>query len=400
MKTKSIIFTAITAAAIIFVTFCPAWEIEKESLVDKSETKTNSTVQDFIVPEIDERIELVCIVFRLAGAREYRCKQFTKYNDDINNYFVEFKNHDAVLLARSLHTSSLGGINIAHDRVVFLGTCLEIKDGHLILSEQKIKDINNFMKENGMYNYLDKQAVKRFTELLDDFYVKSRFHQFFETQQEMYHFAQKQFLAGFRLIDLQWFDSFYGTEKNENIHLVLTMANEDGGYSFKAPMKNGQYELHAMIGVGGTDDQGQPLFTADDYRSFMFQYNMLLFAGPIIEKHFESLKPEAEKLCSLMGTKIAQATHTKQWPETMMTYYLSYAVLIKYFKSHENIEISDRLLQFYQKNGFVWLDRFVEALDRYEKERNQFPTLDHYMPEIAELQKSIVTRSFLRELRK
>ena len=49
------------------------------------------------------------------------------------------------------------------------------------------------------------------------------------------------------------------------------------------------------------------------------------------------------------------------------------------------------MLQSLPKNGFVWFPQLVEKLDEYEQNRDKYPTLDDFMPEIVKLQDSIVT---------
>jgi hypothetical protein len=51
---------------------------------------------------IDSRVELVSILFRLAGNQEYRQCRVPAYDQAIEKYFAPFRNHDAVQMAHSL----------------------------------------------------------------------------------------------------------------------------------------------------------------------------------------------------------------------------------------------------------------------------------------------------------
>src|ERR1035441_7533062 len=51
---------------------------------------------------IDSRVELISILFRLAGNQEYRQCRAAAYGHAIDNYFAPYRDHDAVQLARSL----------------------------------------------------------------------------------------------------------------------------------------------------------------------------------------------------------------------------------------------------------------------------------------------------------
>ena len=45
-------------------------------------------------PKVDEKIELLSIVFRLAEKQEYSNKNFKLYDDKIEQYFEKYKNHE------------------------------------------------------------------------------------------------------------------------------------------------------------------------------------------------------------------------------------------------------------------------------------------------------------------
>src|ERR1022692_3275915 len=50
----------------------------------------------------DSRIELMSILFRLAGNKEYHQCRIPAYDKAMDSYFAPYRDHDAVRLARSL----------------------------------------------------------------------------------------------------------------------------------------------------------------------------------------------------------------------------------------------------------------------------------------------------------
>lgn len=52
--------------------------------------------QEKLTPKVDERVEIVSTVFRLAGAEEYSQDYNKKYVADINTYFDAYKNSGIV----------------------------------------------------------------------------------------------------------------------------------------------------------------------------------------------------------------------------------------------------------------------------------------------------------------
>ncbi|MBN2891273.1 MAG: DUF4932 domain-containing protein [Bacteroidales bacterium] len=49
-----------------------------------------------IKPEVDERQELLSVVFCLAGFEEYNFNGFNSYSDSAKDYFSTYKKHNAV----------------------------------------------------------------------------------------------------------------------------------------------------------------------------------------------------------------------------------------------------------------------------------------------------------------
>ena len=70
----------------------------------------------------DPRIELLSIVFHLAGNPEYNQCKLTSYCQDVDTYFKPFKEHEAIRLARDLNAKS----DINYDAVMSMA--IHIKD--------------------------------------------------------------------------------------------------------------------------------------------------------------------------------------------------------------------------------------------------------------------------------
>jgi hypothetical protein len=69
---------------------------------------------------VDSRVELLSLVFRLAGNPEYNQCRLKTYEADINQAFDPYKDHSAVRLARELRAQH----GIGFDAVVSFGVSL------------------------------------------------------------------------------------------------------------------------------------------------------------------------------------------------------------------------------------------------------------------------------------
>ena len=52
------------------------------------------------------------------------------------------------------------------------------------------------------------------------------------------------------------------------------------------------------------------------------------------------------------------------------------------------------------EKGFIWIDELVNSLFVYEKNRNKYPTLRSYMPEIVKLQNSLSPKEIYKKFEK
>src|SRR5437879_6744266 len=81
-----------------------------------------------VSPKVDPRVELLSIVFRLAGNSEYNMSPLKTYTADIDAYFSPYKDHPAVTLARKLASERDVGFDAVMGMSVRLSSPLAIKD--------------------------------------------------------------------------------------------------------------------------------------------------------------------------------------------------------------------------------------------------------------------------------
>ena len=351
----------------------------------------------FAKPTVDERVELLAIVFRLAGVKEFACKRFTKYDDAINAHFAEFKDHEVIQLAKELNKGTgLWGINISNDRVPAFAVACKITDGRVILTEENAIALEKHYRDLGWPCWPQATSLK-FAQLLDDFYVKSRFHEFFVSQKDLYGRFEERFFDLCRFFNIGWFDTFYGTSPGERFQVYLLVTGEDGGYGTMLPRNDGTKDYYAIVGVHPTyvNDDGEPLYTEDSMYSFMVLYNFLAFADPLVEKHYPLFEKASKRLLPFVAEKVTRATSSHASSKSILHWYIAYAALAEYSKAHGGAPLSGM-----EDGGFVWFDKMREAVERYTSDRVRYPTFDAFMPHLAEVQNAVVTDEFLRNLRR
>jgi len=123
-----------------------------------------------LAPQVDPRVELLSIVFRLAGNPEYNMSPLKTYTADIDAYFSPYKDHPAVGLARKLASERDVGFDAVMGLAVRLTPSPALKP--LVAFTEDVPDAR-YGKDNAIL----------FAQRLADFYRDTHFEKFFAAHQ-------------------------------------------------------------------------------------------------------------------------------------------------------------------------------------------------------------------------
>jgi len=139
--------------------------------------QTNNTIA---TPRIDKRVELLSIVFRLAGNEEYNTPDNVKYVADIHKHFDKFIDHPLIKYAQELRDSS----GVSYDAVMSMAVHLN--------EPPALEPLVPFSVSLPDKRWTLESAVK-FTALLKQFYKDADFDGFFHTHLADYAIAESRF---------------------------------------------------------------------------------------------------------------------------------------------------------------------------------------------------------------
>jgi hypothetical protein len=345
--------------------------------------------QNIPQPKVDERVELLAIVFRLGGAEEYQVRSFTEYDEAIQKYFAPFKEHPVIRAVKSLRSTT----GVSYDAVMNYAVRISIENGHVIFPDADSEKTLSEKTLDGLDSRWRPLVAQKFAKDLDDFYVKSRFNEFFESNREMYQKTIEKIKEFNDKIDYSWFKKFYGEANLEHFHIILANTNENSNYGASCRFKDGHEECFAIIGARGPNG----FYNENSIISLVIHEFNHSFCNPHIEKHFDDLKPAAERVLPFVADILARQAYSSA--KTMWYEYLVRACEIRYALAHGNKNVADKSIEYNRSNGFLWMAELVELLGRYENERDKYPTLAEFMPEIVKMQNAIVTDEYVAELR-
>ena len=334
--------------------------------------------------KVDERCELLSTVFRLAGAKEYVTHNIPIYVDSLDKYFEPYKNHEIVEYCKKFREN----FGVSYDAPMSLAVHLQIIDG-------KISLIPN-VKDSSLDSSWNKDYLPRFIELLNDFYTTTKFHEFFMKQSDFAEKVEQTATIYFKKIDMEWYKKFFGEVPEGNFNLIISLSNGPNNYGPKVEYLDGKEDLYAIT-ICAIDSLNTPYFSDRWALNLIIHEFCHSFCNRLINENYDEMKEKADEFY-----KIEQDVFNKQAynnSQTMLNEILVRASVIKYMtdKYPTNAVNIEKYLSEERNNGFIWINELYNSLLIYDQNRDKYPTVRSYMPEIVKLQNKLNPQKMLKE---
>jgi hypothetical protein len=330
-----------------------------------------------VVPKIDtidQRVELISIVYRLAGIEEYTVERypdrvFTNYIDLIEDHFRKFENHEAVKYVKK----TLKSKGIRYDAVMSFPICVT----HPPNMTPVVEFSNNILERRW-----DVKAATKFLSLLNNFYEQTEFEDFYKKNQALYNTVKKRFALMTSKINQSWYSAFYGYEAKINFGVINALGIGPYNYNINLILPDGQKFAYAVIGAAYLDSLGLPIY--DKYLNTILHEFNHSFVNPIVYNNEKVFKENGEKIYKrFKKMEIATNDAYGNW-QSMLNESLVRAAVIKYYKdSGYDQQVIDERLELENKLGFPWIKELSEKLDYYGSNRNEYPNFESFVPELV-----------------
>jgi hypothetical protein len=315
--------------------------------------------------EVDPRVELVGIVFRLAGNYEFNQGRIRSYVRDIERQFGDFDNHPAVKLAARLRSK-----------------CRMSCDGPMSLAvyiDRDFRPRKTFEQWPwGLDGRWKKQETAEFLEQLRQFAADTKFDEFYKAHSTLYETGIRSCRAVMAQYDLQtWLGEFFGVEEMGDMRLVLGFLNGSSNYGPR--FTDGEtHEKYAIIGMSLPDADSNPVFRLRKLETTAHEF-CHSFANPVVDKYMEQLQPAGEKLYAAKAPAMKRIGY-QSWKSLMYESAVRTCVA-----SYIRNSFEPEYLQDYLDNeagyGFVWTKELSNLLRTYEANRDKYPTFESFFPE-------------------
>jgi hypothetical protein len=317
-----------------------------------------------VTAKVDERVELLSIVARLAEYDEYVNNNLKTYAADVDNYFAKYKQHPVIEFARKMRESNAVGFDAVASMAVHLNPDLTPK---IAFSDSKPD------KRWG------KPGAEQFVKLLQQFYKDAKCANFFKSHAGLYKTAEERFQNLVNKVDFAWYKNFYGEMPKGTFNLYIGLLNGGGNFGPKVVYPSGSEEFFAIIGTWQTDEQGLPKYSDNFLPTIIHEYNHS-FINHLVYADEQNLRAAGERIFQPVEEKM-RAQAYGNW-QTMVLESLVRAAVIRYLFEHDKPAYLQELI-IQQSRGFVWIDELSVLLGTYENSRKAYPTFRSLMPLVA-----------------
>ncbi len=328
--------------------------------------------------QMDPRVELICIIFRLAENPEYTRASPNSYTRDVDKHFLPFKNHPAVQLARKLRRTR----GVSYDAPMSLA--VHITDAFTL--KEKVPFEPHPPGLDGRWR-LDE--VRQFLKLTRDFSQKTRFKDFIQAHQQLYDSTAKRLSEMMtKHAHLEWFDTFFGQRSASTFHLAVAMLNGPNCYAARVTIAKEKH-IYCILGTWRSDKKDIPLFSKNVLPTVIHEFGHS-YVNHLVASHAADFEKAGKKIFRTVQQSMKAQAYSN-W-QTMIHESIVRACVVRYLTAHEGPFAAFAEIQRQHLRGFFWTGELAGLLAQYESQRQKYPTFEDFMPRIVEFFEEYASR--------
>jgi hypothetical protein len=321
--------------------------------------------------QVDPRIELVSLIFYLAGNPEYGGGRVASYKQDAEKHFKPYDDHAVVKLARTLRNTRGVCFDAPMSMAVYLSDAEKLQER--VPFDPRPDGLDGRWPLDGLRQFLGEGRK---------FAKESRFPEFLASHRPLYETIEARMKALLeKEAHLEWYDEFFGVRPQAAFLVVPSMLNGPSCYGAHCRLPHGKMEFYCILGVWQTDDQGLPVFSRGMLSTVVHEF-CHSYANPIIDRNKAALQAAGEKIFPHVAAGLKRQAYGN-W-QTMMYESLVRACTIRHIRRYQGVVVAWTATQQEKSRQFVWMDGLVDLLGEYEAQRDRYPTLDKFAPRIVE----------------
>lgn len=322
--------------------------------------------------KVDPRVELMSIIFRLAGNPEYNAACSTSsYSYDVDKHFGRFVTHAVVLKAKELRAKR----GIALSAVTSLAV-------HVVDAVDLQEKVSLDRSPPRLDEHWKPDEAREFLELARQFVKDADFAAFIDAHRPLYTASAIRMNQVLRRYDIRrWLDEYFGVQPTADYSVIVGLLVGGWNYGMSVQFPDGREEITPVIGCAHFDDHGIPLIDDSAWLPVIVHEFCHPYSNPLFEKNPEPFRKAAQKLLSRHRATL-QSQAYGSW-QAVICETLVRASVIRYLDANHGPQVARKDMDEQKSRSFLWLPGLCKELERYERQRDKYPTFEHFLPEIA-----------------
>lgn len=296
---------------------------------------------------VDRRVELVSMVFRLAGNPEYQSAPPTPYVVAVDAAIKPHADHPVIAATKALRERH----GIGYDAPMILAVHLD--------DQLQPRAIDELPALDARWQGVDAVA---YAAQLRDFATVVKLDELLAAHAD--YFAKAA--AALRTVveaeqPVAWFDAKFGARDRATFTVVPGPLNGRNNFGVRATV-GGTSELYQILGIPHRD--GLP-DTSEDTVSLLVHEMAHSYVNPVFERHRAALARAGQHLFGLLEKRMRAQAYT-EW-KTMLNEAGVRALTTLYLREKHGAEAGARAARAEQRRGFVWTNELVEVFRKHPR---------------------------------
>jgi hypothetical protein len=337
-------------------------------LLPKDIAKSKNQIIVCVKPQI-ELISIIQTIGKYPSVLGFLMSQdSSEYKSDVLNYFSLYQDHPAVKMFDRL-SSQPKMLNFSAPSNIMLYT-----NSNLCLREDIELDSFVINRIEG------KDSLMVFLGLLRDFAIQSSFNEFYNEHQKYYSEIVEKTIKNLGNGDYVFeLEEFYGKkQKSYNIVLVSLYSGVGFGNSIQYPNKQAEiYNIMGSIKV----DENIPFFGNEDYLKYMIRHEFSHpFINPLTTKYWDYIKGYSDNCDSI--TAAARKRMCGDCEECINEFVIR--AITTHLAFNESAQTGTWAYEKEKSSGVSNLDDLLKKIEKYQSNRENYPTFDSFYCEILD----------------
>lgn len=326
--------------------------------------------QPVVIPvRVDPSVELLSIVFRLAGAEEYHmAPEKAPYVQRVDAKFGPYITHPAIAFIKERRdTDGLGFDAVASFAAHFDAGQFRFKvsDKHLEKSLDKRWKL---------------ETAKKFASLLKSFAKESHFTEFLKGEKEFYSGCVErtnELLA--KRAYVEFFEKAFDSRSRSPFTVKLGLLNGGANYGVEVRHEDGTVEPSPIIGVYGYDEKGLPKWDDSTAGTIVHEFSHT-YTNNMADQYWSQLQPDLDALFGLREEVMKPQAYNSG--KSMLYESLVRAVTVWFSNVHDKPSEAEESGREEVRRGFYWVPQLAKLMEEKSRKLGKPMGSKDLMPEL------------------